>query len=329
MTGEAGRVETTPLMSTMQRLGGMSNFGLVAFLVFLCVLFAFLSPVFLSVNNLLNVLLSVSIIGVMAAVSTLVIVSRGLDLSLGSITALASVIVAMAVTDYGLPWWIGACAGLVVGALAGAMNGFIITKMNINSIIVTIGTLSIFRGAAFILTDGQTVIVDSEPLLFIGSGRVAGVPVAIFILAIVFVGCHVIAEKTRIGRTLYAIGSSPRASMLSGLNLDRARLGIFVASGVSAGLAGILLAGQSGAAVPGAAVGYELLAITAVLLGGTSLAGGEGKVSGTLLGVLILGVLNNGMTLLAVDSFYQTAAHGVLLLVAVWLDRMRRAQVIE
>ncbi len=315
--------------SFLGALGDAQSLGLLLFLIVLCICFAFLSPVFLSVQNLLNILLSVSIIGVMAAVSTLVVVGRGLDLSVGSVAALTGVVAGMAVETAGYPWWIGVVAAIVTGIAAGVVNGFIVTVLNINPIITTIGTLSLFRGIAFIVTDGHTIAVNDDVLLFIGSGRWLGIPFAILMLIVVFVLCHIIAEKTKIGRSLYAIGASPRASLLSGLNLRKIRFWAFAASGASAGIAGLILVGQSGTAVPGAATAYELLVITAVLLGGTSLAGGEGRTVGTLLGVLILGTLNNGMTLLAVPSFYQIAANGLLLLVAVWLDQLRRGPQIE
>lgn len=309
--------------------GDAQSLGLLVFLVVLSICFSFMSPVFFSVQNLLNVLLSVSIIGVMAAVSTLVVVGRGLDLSVGSVAALSGVVAGMAVETAGYPWWIGVIAGITAGTAAGVFNGIVVTVLNINPIITTIGTLSLFRGVAFIITDGHTIAVNDEVLLFIGSGRVLGIPVAIFLLVLVFLLCHIVAEKTKIGRSLYAIGASPRASLLSGLNLRQIRFWAFAASGASAGVAGLLLVGQSGTAVPSAATAYELLVVTAVLLGGTSLAGGEGRTVGTLLGVLIIGTLNNGMTLLAVPSFYQIAANGLLLLVAVWLDQLRRGPQIE
>jgi ribose transport system permease protein len=166
-------------------------------------------------------------------------------------------------------------------------------------------------------------MVQSEPILAFGFGRLLGVPYSVWILIAVFAAAHLLAQRTTVGRSIFAIGASPRAALLSGLNLNRMRFWMFVASGVSAALAGVLLIGQSGAAVPSGATGYELQVITAVLLGGTSLAGGEGSVLRTALGVLVIGILNNGMVLLNVPSFYQIAANGVLLLVAVAIDQLR------
>jgi len=210
-----------------------------------------------------------------------------------------------------------------VCALTGAFNGFMVASLRVNSIITTIGTLALFRGIAFIVTDGQTAMVQNEPILSFGFGRILGVPYSVWILVAVFAAAHFLAQRTAVGRSIFAIGASPRAALLSGLNLNRMRFWMFVASGISAALAGVLLIGQSGAAVPSGATGYELQVITAVLLGGTSLAGGEGSVLRTALGVLVIGVLNNGMVLLNVPSFYQIAANGVLLLVAVAIDQLR------
>jgi ribose/xylose/arabinose/galactoside ABC-type transport system permease subunit len=296
--------------------------GLLAILAALLVVFSLASPYFLSVRNLTNVLLSVSVIGTMAAISTLLIVSGALDLSVGSTAALVGVTVAgLLGADHGVAFAVA--GGLGVGALCGLCNGLLVVRLGINPIIATIGTLSVFRGVAYIITDGQTVEVTNGFVLALGSGRVFGVPWAALLMIGIFILCHLFATYMRIGRTLFAIGSNARASYQSGISLGRYRAGIFLASGVSAAVAAVLLLGQSATAVPAAGVGYELLVITAVLIGGTSLAGGEGNVLGTLLGVLVIGVLNNGMTLLGVSSYYQTVLSGVLLLGAVALDRRR------
>lgn len=312
----------------VDRIGGLQSLALIALLAVMIVGFSIASPFFLSVRNLTNMLLSVSVIGTMAALGTLVLVGRGLDLSVGSIVGLVGV-VAAALLEAGYGWPVALAAAVAVGAVCGAANGLLTVKLGINSIIVTIGTLSIFRGIAYVATDGQTLSVADQVILDIGSARVFGIPWAALLMVAVFIGCHVFGTYTRAGRTLYAIGANPRASRLSGIDLGRYRIAIFVASGISAGIAGVLLIGQSATAVPAAGVGYELLVITAVLLGGTSLHGGEGRVSGTLIGVLIIGVLNNGMTLLGINSYYQIVAHGVLLLAAVAIDQARRGKSAE
>lgn len=301
----------------------LRNLGLVAFAALLAVSFSLASPHFLTFGNITNMLLTVSVIGVMAAVSTLLVVGRELDLSIGSVAALVGVVVAILVESKGWSWPAGLAAGVAVGVLTGAFNGFMVGSLKVNAIITTIGTLALFRGLAFIVTDGQTEMVQNQSLLAFGSGRILGVPYSVWILIAVFAAADFLAERTTVGRSIFAIGASPRAALLAGLNVNRIRFCMFVASGVSAALAGVLLIGQSGAAVPSGATGYELQVITAVLLGGTSLAGGEGSVLRTALGVLVIGILNNGMVLLSVPSFYQIAANGVLLLVAVGIDQPR------
>lgn len=310
-------------MQAIARRLDLRNLGLVAFVALLAVSFSLASPHFLTFGNITNMLLTVSVIGVMAAVSTLVIVGRELDLSIGSVAALVGVVVAILVESKGWSWPAGLAAGVAVGVLTGAFNGFMVGSLKVNAIITTIGTLALFRGLAFIVTDGQTEMVQNQSLLAFGSGRILGVPYSVWILIAVFAAAHFLAERTTVGRSIFAIGASPRAALLAGLNVNRIRFCMFVASGVSAALAGVLLIGQSGAAVPSGATGYELQVITAVLLGGTSLAGGEGSVLRTALGVLVIGILNNGMVLLSVPSFYQIAANGVLLLVAVGIDQLR------
>jgi ribose/xylose/arabinose/galactoside ABC-type transport system permease subunit len=302
--------------------------GLIVCLVLLVAYFGFASPYFLSVQNLTNMLLSVSVIGTMAAMSTLVLISRGLDLSVGSIVGLSGVVAALVIQSSGSVVG-GLLAGLAVSGLCGLVNAALFVHLGINSIIVTIGTLSIYRGAAFVISNGQTVNVLSEPMLLLGAGRFVGIPYSVLLMLVLFIACHFIATYTTIGRSLYAIGANPRASVLSGLHLGRYRYGVFIANGVCAGLAGLLLIGQAATAVPTAGTGYELLVITAVLLGGASLHGGAGKILGTLLGVVIIGVLSNGMTLVGIDSYYQVIAQGILLLTAVALDRIRQGRTID
>jgi ribose/xylose/arabinose/galactoside ABC-type transport system permease subunit len=309
-------------ISASQSLLSLRNMGLVLFLLAEVAFFTWHSPYFATAGNLSNLLLSVSVIGVMAAVSTLVIVGRGLDLSLGSIVAVTGVVTAVLIEEFRWPWPLGILAGIGVGGLCGVMNGWVIAGLNINPIIATIGTLSVFRGIAFVIKDGQTVLIENPVLLAIGSDRVAGVPLCVWLLLVTFVAVALYATRTTWGRTIYAIGASPKAALIAGIRVRSTRFWMYVVSGMSAGVAGIMLIGQAGTAVPSAGIGYELIVVTAVLLGGTTLAGGEGAVWKTALGVLVIGVLNNGMALLSVPSFYQIIANGALLLVAVALDQM-------
>ncbi len=323
MTEEAASPHDRRLEPISKRRLLSQDTGLVLVLLALAVGFSIYSPYFLTTANLSNVLLSVSVIGCMAAVSTLLIISRGLDLSLGSMVALCGMLTALTVEQWHWPWPLGIAVGLLVGALCGALNGVLIAGLRINSIIVTVGSLAVFRGLAYLIKDGQSLLVESSAILSLGSLRFFGLTVSVWIFAIVFAVVWFFSAHFKTGRSIYAMGASPKAAWISGLRVLQLRFGLFVASGVSAGLAGVLLIGQSGTAIPGSGMGYELMVITAVLLGGTSLHGGEGSVVRTLLGVLIIGVLNNGMVLTSVPSFYQIIANGALLLAAVVIDQIR------
>jgi ribose/xylose/arabinose/galactoside ABC-type transport system permease subunit len=304
----------------------LRDFALSAVLVALIIVFSLSSPYFFTTANISNLLLSMSVIGTMAAVGTLVIVGRGIDLSLGSICALTGMVTALLIEDLHWPWAAGIAGGLFAGALCGAINGAVVAGIGINPIITTIGTLSVFRGFAFVLRDGQPILIQSDAVLYFGAGRLFGLPLSVWLLGAIFVAMNFVARSTRIGRSVYAIGASPRAALVAGLNVLWLRFLLFVGSGVSAALAGILMIGQAGSATPSAAAGYELWVITAILLGGTSLSGGQGSVVRTALGVLIIGVLNNGMVLLSVPTFYQIIANGMLLLMAVIIDQLQKGR---
>jgi ribose transport system permease protein len=301
----------------------MQSLALVSFLLALSAFFTVMSPHFLTLANLRNMLLSVAVIGAMAPVMTLVLVLRNLDLSIGSIFALTCVVGGIALQT-GLPASLAIVGVIALGALCGLLNAALVVWLRIDSIIVTVATLSIIRGVAFVISDGQTTVAADETISELGSGRILGAPYCLLLTGAIFLVCGIVANYTRIGRAIYAIGSNATASRLSGISINKHIYFIFGASGASAGVAALLFLGQTAAAMPGAGVGYELLVLTAVLLGGASLHGGEGRISGTLLGVIIIGVLNNGMILLGVDSYLQLVAHGFLLLVAVGIDQLRR-----
>lgn len=279
--------------------------------------------VFFSTRNLLNIGMGVAILGVLAISQTGVIVSGGLDISVGSIVGLTTVATAMAIqaTDAA---GLGILAGLAVGALAGLVNGVLVTYGRINAVIVTLGTMAIFRGIAFILSNGQSVSIFNDGFRWIGTGRIIGLPVPIWVLLAVAVGFYVFMHKSIVGRNYYAIGGNPVVARLSGLHIPRYRVAIYVISGIMAGIGGILLAARTGSGQPiSGSDGLELEAITAAFLGGCAMQGGRGTVIGALLGVAIIGVLNNGMILTAVPTFYQMLAKGTLLILAVFLAEYR------
>lgn len=303
---------------------GLHNLSLILALLALIAIFGGIRPdVFFSSRNILNIGMGVAILGVLAIAQTSVIVSGGLDISVGSIVGLTTVATAMVIQmtgDAGL----GLVAGIAVGAAAGLVNGVLITYGRVNAVIVTLGTMAIFRGIAFILSDGQSVSIFDETFRWIGIGRVLGLPVPIWILVLMAAGFWVFLHKSIVGRNLYAIGGNPVVARLSGMNLSRYRVGIYALSGAVAGVGGILLAARTGSGQPvSGSQGLELEAITAAFLGGCAMAGGKGSVAGALLAVAVLGVLNNGMILTSVPTFYQMLAKGTLLILAVFLAEYR------
>lgn len=312
---------TNPARQGLARLNWQESLGLLAIYALLIIALSLMSPYFLSLNNFLNILVAVSTIGLIAVGMTLVIVAGGIDLSVGSIVALTGVAVAQ--LSHSMPIGLAVIAALGIGIAVGLFNGLAITKVGINPLIATLGTLSIARGLAFVFSGGLTQSITSQSFEFLGRGYVVGVPFQVIVMAALFGLAAWVMRSTVFGRSIYAIGGNPNASRLAGLPVNRLQIVVYVLSGLCAALGGIFLASQLGAGAPASSTGIELSVIAAVILGGTSLSGGKGTIAGTLLGVLILGTLNNGLTLLNVSSYYQDVARGVVLLLAVGLDQLR------
>ncbi|WAA12543.1 ABC transporter permease [Fervidibacillus halotolerans] len=285
-----------------------------------------LTPNFLTVNNLLNVFRQVSINALIAFGMTFVILTGGIDLSVGSILALSSALTASFMVG-GMDPILAVLIGVLLGALMGGLNGFVITKGKVAPFIATLATMTIFRGLTLVLTEGRPITGLSEAFSFqmIGKGYFLGIPFPVIIMTVVFVILYIVLKQTTFGRGIYAIGGNEEASRLSGLKVDQIKSGAYVISGAMAALAGIILTSRLNSAQPTAGASYELDAIAAVVLGGTSLSGGRGKIVGTLIGALIIGVLNNGLNLLNVSSFYQQVVKGGVILLAVLLDRKKSA----
>jgi ribose transport system permease protein len=294
--------------------------ALVLFLLAVSAFFAIKSPVFLNWDNWLNILTAVAVTGIIAAPATLLLISGQFDLSVGSGAAFCGVVLAT-MAPHGLvpAVLLTVLAGLAIGVL----NGFFVTVVGVNSLITTLGTLAAFRGLTQILSHGQTVSLNGFAGL--GTARpIFNIPVPVIVFIGVIALFWFVMRYTVYGRTMYAIGSNQLAARLSGLGLKRAVFVGFVLSGLCVTLAGLILTSQLSAASPLAANGLELSVVTAVVLGGASLGGGRGSVLGTMLGLLIIGVLNNGLVLLNVGSFWQDVARGTLLILAVSADQLRR-----
>jgi len=314
-------------ISPRQRLGNLwdAGVGLAAVYAVIVVVFALLSPVFLSPRNFLNIGVSVAILGIVAATQTMVIVARGFDLSVGSVVALAGVVTAK-LLGLGLGEGAALAGALGLGLAVGLVNGLLITVIRVNPLITTLATLSIVRGIAYVWTDALTQSFPGRDLAWLGVRRLLGVPVPVLVMLAVFAAVSLTLRSTRFGRELFAVGGNPRAALLAGIDVRRTQLAVYALSGLSAGLAGAILAAQLSAGSPQAATGLELNAVAAVVLGGASLAGGRGRPWGTLLGALIMATLGNGLVLIDVSSFYQMIAWGVVLLLAVVIDQLRRQE---
>jgi ribose transport system permease protein len=304
----------------LQKLGPL--FGLLIITVVLSIV----SSDFLTLNNIFNVLRQVSINALIAFGMTFVILTGGIDLSVGSILALSAAITGGMMTG-GMNPILAMAVGLGSGAVMGAINGLFITFGRVAPFIATLATMTIFRGATLVYTDGRPVTGLSNSTFFemMGRGYMGWVPVPVVWMLICYVILYFVLKKTTFGRRVYAIGGNEEASILSGIRVNGVKIWIYSITGVLAALAGIILASRLNSAEPTAGASYELDAIASVVLGGTSLSGGRGWIFGTLVGALIIGVLNNGLNLMNVSSFYQQVVKGGVILLAVLLDRKKAA----
>jgi ribose/xylose/arabinose/galactoside ABC-type transport system permease subunit len=314
------------------RLIGAENLSLIIALIILVALIVSQTEFFFSARNLFNIGQNMAVVGLIAVGMTMVIVSAGLDISVGSIAGCASVVCALMVSQLGtVPGGIG--AGIAIGLVLGVINAVIINYLRVNAVVATLATFSAFRGVAFLIApEGRPVGVLDPTFAMLGSGRFLqiggfpGVPIAFAILVTLAVAGHIVMSSTVFGRQVYSMGGNPAAARLAGINLNRMRLWIYAISGGLSGLAGVIVTARTSSGQPASGTqGLELEAITAVFLGGALLAGGKGTVVGTMLAVLLLAVLSNGMNLLGIPTFYQLVAKGLLLVLAVAIGQWRMA----
>lgn len=299
----------------------LSKYGILMALLVICIVLSFATPYFFTAQNLLIVLRQVSINGILAIGVTFVIIAGGIDLSLGSVIALTGVIAASFAHPGTYPLIVPLLLAILSGVLIGAVNGLTITIGRVAPFIVTLGMMTIARGLALVLSNGRPVTNLSPSFNFIGGGNVFGIPVPILIFAFVIVVSSIILKYTRIGRYVYAVGGNENAARASGILVNRVKLFAYIMCSGLAALAGIVLASRITTGQPNAGIAYELDAIAAVVIGGTSLLGGRGSIAGTVIGVLIIGVINNGLDLLNVSSYYQQIIKGIIIVGAVLLDR--------
>ncbi len=307
--------------------------GALIILIALMAGFSIASSDFLTENNLLNILRQNSVPMIMAVGMTIVIVARGIDLSVAATAALSGVLMGVAFAHWGWSEPAALALGLVAGAAVGLFNGFVITKWDVPDFVATLGTLTAVRGIALLVTDGLPVpdfnssvegraIPDSVSTL--GGDAIGRIPIiAIVALVCILIGAFVLG-RTRLGRSAYAIGGNPDAARMSGIDVNRTKILIYMFSGLLAAVAGYMLVGRQGSANALSAEGLELQVIAAVVIGGTNLFGGEGKVSGTVIGMLVIGVLANGLSIVGVSEFWQRVVNGLIIIAVVALDQWRR-----
>ncbi len=303
-----------------------ARFGVGVALALELLFFGILSPHFFTPDNLLNVSLQISITAIIAAGMTLVILTGGIDLSVGSLVAISGVLSTSVLrmdAPYTLALPIAVLAGAAIGMGSGFAAGVFVTRFRITPFIVTLALMTIWRGTAFVYTEGRPVWELPESFAFLGAGRVAGIPFPTIVMVIVFFVVHIVLTRTRFGRYVYAVGGNVEAARLAGIRTSRVLTVVYVISGGLAAVSGILLASRMNSGQPNAGLMYELDVIAAVVVGGTSLNGGRGTVVGTLIGSMLIGVLRNGLNLLDVESYVQQVVVGAVILTAVLLDRMR------
>ncbi|MEY8754709.1 ABC transporter permease [Peribacillus frigoritolerans] len=311
-------------LETTGKSGIWQKFGPLLALVLLFIVITVLNPSFMEPNNILNLLRQTSINALIAFGMTFIILTGGIDLSVGSILALSSALMAGMMVS-GLDPILAILVGILLGAIMGVINGILVSKGKMAPFIVTLATMTIFRGLTLVYTDGKPItgIGDSVMFQMLGRGYFLGVPVPAVVMIIAFMILWFLLHKTSFGRKTYAIGGNEKASRISGIKVDRVKVAIYGLAGTMAAIAGAILTSRLNSAQPTAGQSYEMDAIAAVVLGGTSLSGGKGRLFGTLVGVLIIGTLNNGMNLLGVSSFYQQVVKGAVILIAVLLDRKK------
>lgn len=306
----------------------MSELTTLIALIGLMMVITFINPNFLTANNLLNLLLQVTANGFIAFGMTFVILTGGIDLSVGSILALSSALTAGLIAA-GIPVPFAILLAVCMGGIFGMLNGLLVAYGKLAPFIVTLASMTIFRGATLVFTNGNPLtqgLGDSFLFQFLGQGYVVGIPFPVILMFLVFIILYVVLHKTAFGKSVYALGGNEKAAYISGVKLSKVKIIIYTISGIMASVSGLIITSRLSSAQPTAGTSYEMDAIAAVVLGGTSLSGGKGRILGTLIGALIIGVLNNGLNIIGVSAFWQQVVKGVVILIAVLLDRFKMAK---
>ncbi|MFN4142907.1 ABC transporter permease [Aestuariivirga sp.] len=331
-------VVTRPAEKGFDAFGFLARFAPLIFLLLLMLVFAIMEPRFLSSVNLFNVMRQVSITGLLAIGMTFVILTAGIDLSVGSLLAFAG-LVAAAVAKGGMQdrftvgdetigfgWQLAALAAIAVGVLGGLLQGIAITRLKVPAFVVTLGGMSVFRGAALLFAAGGPISGFQPDYTWWGQGRILSVPVPVIIFLVAAVIAHVVLSYTRYGRRVYAVGGNPEAARLAGVNVNAVIASVYIIMGFFAGLGAFVLSARLNSAEAVAGTGYELTVIASVVIGGTSLFGGSGSIFGTVIGTLLIGVLLNGLVLMNVNSYVQQIIIGIIIVLAVAFDTFAKSR---
>jgi inositol transport system permease protein len=298
----------------------MNKYGMLFVLIAMVILMSFLSDAFLATQNLINIVRQISFVGIIAMGVTMVIITTGIDLSSGSVVALVSVVAASLAHPGEYPLIIPIAAGLCIGICTGFINGFITAKGKIPAFIATLGMMTAARGLALLYSGGRPIGNLNESFLVLGKGTILGIPFPIVMFILIGIISHLLLSKTKFGKYTYAIGGNEQAAKIAGINVDRYRIMIYAYAGLLTAIAGMMLTARISSGQPSLGLMYELDAIAAAVIGGTSLNGGIGTIPGTIIGALIIGVLNNGLDLLGVSSYWQQILKGAIIAAAVLLD---------
>ena len=298
---------------------------LVIALIVLCAIAYAIKPIFLSQRNIMNTLRQVSLNAICGFGVTMIILLGEIDLSVGSQQAVAGIISIVVLNATGSPL-LAVLAAVAAGAVVGMINGILVTKMKLNSMVATLGTMAIWRGLSMVVTGAVSIQSEVPAFAELGTGFTGPIPNTVIIAAILYLIVFYVLNHTTFGRKLYAVGGDAEAARLSGVPVERIKMIVYVAAGMLTMLAGVLLASRMASAQPTAGTGFEMVVISAVILGGVSMSGGSGSIAGALVGMLILGVLQNGLTLLDVSSFWQDISRGIVIILAVYLDVTRKKQ---
>ncbi|MCL6571122.1 MAG: ABC transporter permease [Bacillus sp. (in: Bacteria)] len=297
--------------------------NILAVLIIVALFISLFSPYFLTINNIMGVSRTISITAIMAIGMTMVIITGGIDLSVGSIMGLSSLLTAL-MFEQGLPTFVAVTVGVFVGVIAGLINGLLITKVNLPPFIATLGTLSIGRGAIYMITKGFPITPDiPESYSFIGQGYLGFIPLPVIAMVVLMIVFWIIMSRTRFGRHVYAIGGNETAARLSGVKTNKTKIMVYMLSGTISAIAGIILFARLSSAEPASGFGAELEVIAAAAIGGASLAGGYGSIIGAIIGAALIGVISNGIVLLNINTYSQQAITGLVILIAVSIDMWR------